>query len=148
MAYEVVRDAFGLVWKKRHWFKSELDIQRFLYRTVLNRCRKENRKRYRLFGELPPDWEQIDTNASESALLKEFAAYSQWVVDEIRLHLAELPAQQAQNFQAFIFDGKRYKDIARQRGMTKRTVHENVHTATNELQIYLDTIKYPGYSIS
>lgn len=143
-ADDAVSDAFTLLWEWRGTLQSDIHIQRFLYLVVRRNCKKERSILERWFNKLPPQWDKIDP--LEWADLKELNAHNQWIVEKIRLQLAELPEQQAEDFYEYYFNCKRIKDIARERGAAAGTVRTNVQQAMKKIREYLQTNKYPGYS--
>jgi len=145
VAEDAVSDAFARVWKKRHQFKSYLHIKRFLYQDVKKRCEREQHKLRKWYIRLPERWDTIDPDAAESAVLDEFDASNQWFAEKIRKELKNLPQQRAQDFLAFAFDLKSYKDIARERGVAASTVRMNVQLASKEIHKYLKDNKYSGH---
>jgi len=146
LADDAVSEAFVLLLEKISSFKSDIHIQRFLYLVVKYYCRTERRLMRRLITKLPAGWDTVDPEASELAVLKELNAHNQWIIDKMRDRLDELPEQRRADFHAYFFNLKNFKDIARERGVAVDTVRVNVLLATKEIQKYLETNHYPGYS--
>lgn len=145
VAEDAVSDAFARFWKKRRHFKSYLHIKRFLYLDVKKRCEREQQKLRKWYIRLPERWDAIDPDAAELVVLNELDASNQWLAEKIRKELNNLPEQRAQDFLAFTFDLKSYKDIARERGVAVSTVRMNVQLASKEIHKYLKDNKYSGY---
>lgn len=146
LADDAVSEAFALLLEKIGSFESDIHIQRFLYLVVKYYCRTESRLIRRLTTKLPAAWDAVDPDASELAFLKELNAHNQWIIDKIRDQLEELPEQRRADFHEYFFSLKSFKDIARERGVAVDTVRVNVLLAIKEIQKYLETNRYPGYS--
>lgn len=144
VAEDVASDALALFWKKRHRFESYLHIKRFLYQEVKKRCEREQRKLRKWYIQLPDRWETRDPDAAESAVLDELDAYNQWFAEKIRKELKNLPDQRAQDFLAFTFGLKSYKEIALERDVAESTVRMNVALVIKEIRKYLKDNKYSG----
>ena len=146
LADDAVSEAFVLLLEKIGSFKSDIHIQRFLYLVVKYYCRTESRLLRRLVSKLPATWDAVDPDASELTALKELNAHNQWIIDKILDQLEELPEQRRADFHEYFFNLKSFKDIARERKVAVDTVRVYVLLATKEIQKYLETNRYPGYS--
>lgn len=143
---DVVSDAFRLLLEKRTSFKSAIHIQRLLYLVVRRNCKRERWIQRQWFTRLPAGWDKIDPDASEQAILNEFDAHNQWLMDKLLAQLTELPEQRADDLREYYFNYKSFKDITQDRGVEEGSVRRNVELAMDEIQKYLQTNRYPGYS--
>ena len=125
-AEDVVQETFVNLWDKREQLETIKSVKAYLYTAVRNNCltrirdAKPTTSLDKLSGEeLPTENEQMERAEMEARIWK--------MIDE-------LPERRREIFLMAKRDGMRYKDIARQTGLTVKTVENHVLRAMQSLR--------------
>lgn len=133
IAEELLQDLFIKVWDKKGLIDPEQSFKAYLYRIaehiVYDFYRKVARE-----SRLEQEVAHINTELSNPTEEGIFEKEAQHKIDEA---LSKLPPQQKLVFTLCKMEGKSYKEVAQQLGISPATVNAHITSATKTLKIYL-----------
>jgi RNA polymerase sigma factor (sigma-70 family) len=134
---DIVTDAILLLRNHIGEFENGDRVLSWLYTTVRNKCWNELRER-RLFTHLPEGAEpQSDLDTIQSIDYKDYEVFIRRIIKLIREELPRLPPKRSLDFHAYYFELKSIEQIAKERGVSKVTVEDNVTHALKAIKKYL-----------
>ena len=138
---DAVSDAFALLAQNIGKFANGEHIHNYLYSVVRNKCWTARREVQRCIP-LPEDAGHMsDPGALESMEIKESEVHVQFLIHVIYAALERLPRQRRKDFYAYFFESKSCSEIARRRGISVPTVHQNIELA---LKMIKESLKEKG----
>ena len=125
----LVQDAFLALWENRLEFPDELSVKAYLYSTVRNKAlnvlkhKMVERKHGALLTEFIEGLQRSDYSEEEMQQ-----------IEQIKRVLQELPIQCRVVFTMSCLEGKKYKDIANELGISVNTVKSHVMKAYKDIR--------------
>ena len=138
-AKDIVHQVYMNLWEKRNEIKMSGSIRSYLYTSVHNRCLNyiRDHKKF-IYDDYPDSKENLNPFIENSDYLE---------VEELRSHiykaLYELPEGCRKIFTLSRYDGKKYKEIAQELGISIKTVETQMSKALKHMKSKL--IKYITY---
>lgn len=136
-AEDAVCEVFARIWEKRGQLNIDTSIKSYLYRAVSNQCidtlRKSYRKRIILTDQLPTHFSAAET--ANSCTLSE----TRELTEKIEMAVRSLPRQCGIIFRMSREAGLKYHEIARQLGISIKTVETQMGRAFKSLRAALLT---------
>lgn len=133
IAEELLQDLFIKVWDKRMLINPEQSFKAYLYRIAEHMVYDFYRKVARE-SRLEHEVAQINTEFSNPI---EEGIFEKETQEKINEALAKLPAQQKLVFTLCKIEGKSYKEVAEQLGISIATVNVHITSATKTIKAYL-----------
>lgn len=138
-AKDIVHQVYMNLWEKRNEIRMNQSIRSYLYTSVHNRCLNYIRDHKKFIYDDYPDSKEYLNSFIESPDYLE--------LEELRSHiykaLHELPEGCRKIFALSRFDGKKYKEIAQELGISIKTVETQMSKALKHMKSKL--IKYITY---
>ncbi|HKK62950.1 MAG TPA: RNA polymerase sigma-70 factor [Bacteroidales bacterium] len=137
IAEEVVQDVFYNIWKNRNELKITSSCQSYLYRATFNNSMMYLRRAKREIS-LDQQWASNNIEATEHAHHN---------IDESELKaiiiytLQKLPERTRTIFNKSRFDGMKYIEIAKEMGISVKTVESNMGKALKALRVSLQEFR-------
>ena len=130
-AEEVVQTVFCRIWEKRRQWQVHTSMKAYLYGSVYHQCmdglrRTKQVQKYQRHV-LQNSTDGVGTRASDKAELKDLEAKLQYA-------LSQLPHQCRAIFQLSRFGGLKYHEIAKQLGISQKTVEAQISKALKHLR--------------
>jgi RNA polymerase sigma-70 factor, ECF subfamily len=130
---DIVQTIFLKLWSDKESIEIETSLKSFLLRSVRNACLDELRhlqvvKEHESYSELFDRMYDVDT--------EHYVLYSN-LQTHLNDALVKLPLPFREAFEMHRFDGLKYKDIARQLGVSERTVEVRIGKAIGLLRQHL-----------
>lgn len=138
-AKDIVHQVFTNLWEKRENFHLDQSVRSYLYSAVQNRCLNYIRDRKKFIQEeIPMSAEALTSYIDQSDFME-----AEELRNTLYKALAELPEGSRNIFKMSRFEGKKYKDIADELGISIKTVETQMSKALKHLKHKL--IKYVQY---
>ena len=141
-AQEILQDVFVQVWLKRATLKPELSFKSFVFTITKNRsfnflvkASKEKRLQQEVFHYATIFHSQVD----DYIINMEYELLRKMAVDN-------LPPKRRKIFEMSRIEGKSYKDISAELGITTQTVKNQMSKALSNITVYLKS--YGGITMS
>jgi len=132
LAEEIVQDAFIIIWNKRSHLQKELSIKAYLYKitqnlsfNVLKRAALDERLRQRVFHSM-----SLADNPEEQSDYNDTYAQIEWAI-------GNMPTRQRLIFQMSRAEEKSHEVIARELGISKNTVKDQIFKALKFIRHHL-----------
>lgn len=122
LAHEATQETFATALRKQASFRGDGSLDGWLWKTMLNTCRQEQRRRQRLSDEQPP--EPVSNGQP-----------SEW--HELRALIAGLPEQERQTLFLRYYADLTQDEIAEVLGVRPGTVGATLNHARNKLRVAL-----------
>jgi RNA polymerase sigma-70 factor (ECF subfamily) len=138
-AKDIVHQVFTNLWEKRVNFHLDQSVRSYLYTAVHNRCLNYIRDKKKFIQEdIPHTVESLSSYIDQSDFME-----AEELRNEIYNALAELPEGSRNIFKMSRFEGKKYKEIAEELGISIKTVETQMSKALKHMKGKL--IKYIQY---
>lgn len=141
-AQEILQDVFVQVWLKRNTLKPELSFKSFVFTITKNlsynflvKASNETRLHKEVFYKAAVSHTQVD----EHMLDMEYEALKKLAIDN-------LPPKRRKIFEMSRIEGKSYKDISSELGISTQTVKNQMSQALANITVYLES--YGGITMS
>lgn len=136
---DIVHQVFTNLWEKRDSIHFDQPLRSYLYTAVHNRCLNFLRDRKKFVNkELPQTVENLADHINQSDFLE-----AEELRNEIYAALAALPEGSRKIFKMSRFEGKKYKEIAKELDISVKTVETQMSKALKQMKEKL--IKYVQY---
>ncbi len=140
LAKDIVQDTFVSLWEKLTTIRDAVAIPAYSFRILKNRCLREIRMRA-ILGR----FEQMDTLSLNEAELAHYdvdsdvlgSLFSEDLDQAYKRAIARLPERCRQVFLLSREKNMPYKDIARDLGISRRTVENEVYRGLKKIKLYL-----------
>ena len=144
LSKEIVQEAFLKLWESRKNLTEGTNLTAYLYKIVRNLCLNHLRHikvrdefvetQSRLVSEYALNYEALKDKSAERLLEAE-------IMERLQKAVSKMPTQCRNVFSLSRFDGKSYKEIAQELGITEKTVENQINRALKitrvELQEFL-----------
>jgi len=138
-AKDIVHQVFTNLWEKRETIHFDQSLRSYLYTSVHNRCLNYIRDKKKFIKDDLPQSEEMLVNYIDQSDFME----AEELRNEIYSALEELPEGSRNIFKMSRFEGKKYKEIAEELGISIKTVETQMSKALKHMKNKL--IKYIQY---
>lgn len=128
---DIVQDTFLRIWKNRKKIEISRSGRNFLLTSVRNLCIDYLRKK-----ESARDWHENETKDKLVQSLNDLYSHKE-LEQMLKLALQKLPDKVSKVFEMSRFEGKTYKEIAEERGISIKTVEAYISESLKLLRIEL-----------
>ncbi len=125
MAKEIVQAVFLSLWEKRYELHSDTPLRSYLFRAVHNRCMNYLRDKAKFHSKDITEIDYLFKLEKDGSENYEFHELEARIINEIN----KLPPNCSRIFRLSRFEGKKYKEIAMELGVSVKTVEAQMSKA-------------------
>lgn len=128
LAYDIVQDAFVILWQRRAGIDPDKSLKSFMYKAVRNRCLNELRNRSK---------EVVSSELAENQYKNDEAIEIESehpLGNHFREWIASLPERQKEAFELSRYEGLNHEEIADLMNISTKTVNNHIVAAMAQLR--------------